>query len=137
MAANTAPIFSRVAKIGFAPNITAANTTKDGTGTVDEVFAAHPVEGSYLRYLSVRPKGTNVASVLRVFLNNGGANSTASNNVMFSEISLPATSNSEVASLAGLVVPMEIALPAGWRVLVTLGTAVAGGYAVAGVGGDY
>ena len=137
MAANTTPIFSRVAKIGFAHNITAANTNKDGTGTVDEVFAADAAEGSYLRYLAVRPKGANVASVLRVFLNNGGSNTTASNNTLINEISLPATSLTEVAALSGLVVPMELALPAGWRVLVTIGTAVAGGYAVTGVGGDY
>lgn len=137
MAANTSPIFTRVANIGIAPAITAANTAKDGTGTVDTVFTADATEGSYMRYLAVRPKGTNVASVLRVFLNNGGANSTASNNVLFAELSLPATTNSEVASLAGLIVPMELALPAGWRVMVTLGTAVAGGYAVTGVGGDY
>lgn len=137
MAANTAPIFSKTARIGFAGAITAANTAKDGTGTVDTVFTADATEGSYLRFLNIRPKGTNTGSVLRVFLNNGGANSTASNNVLFAEISLPATVNTETAANIGQVIPMEIALPAGWKVNVTLGTAVAGGYAVTGVGGDY
>ena len=48
-----------------------------------------------------------------------------------------ATTNSEVAAIAGLVIPMNIALPAGYKIFVTLGTAVAGGYSVTGVGGKY
>lgn len=137
MPANTSPIFPVVGNIGFAPAITAANTSKDGTGTVNFVATAQAQNGTRVERLRVRPKGTNVASVLRVFLNNGGDNNTAANNVLFDELSLPATTNSEVAAIAGLEVPMNITLPPGWRVFVTLGTAVAGGYAVTGVGGDY
>lgn len=137
MAANTAPIFPLIPNIGFSPNITAANTAKDGTGTVNLVFTADAVDGSRLEKLRVRPRGTNVASVLRVFLNNGGDPTTASNNMLYDELSLPATTNTEVASIAGLEVPMNMSLPPGWRVYVTLGTAVAGGYAVTAVGGDY
>ena len=136
MPANTTPIFALTPNIGFAPGITAANTAKDGTGTTDLVFTAGS-NGAFLQRLRVRPKGTNVASVLRVFLNNGSTPSTAANNMLYDEISLPATTNTEVASIAGLEVPMNIALTSGWRVYVTLGTAVAGGYAVTGVGGDY
>lgn len=137
MAANTSPIFTRRPNITWASGITAANTAKDGTGTVDTIFTADATEGSYLEKIKIRPKGTNVASVLRVFINNGSTNATASNNVLFDEIGLPATTNTEVAAVAGLVIPMNIALPAGYKINVTLGTAVAGGYAVAGVGGDY
>ena len=85
----------------------------------------------------MRPRGTNVASVLRVFLNNGASNATAANNVLIAELSLPATTLSEVAALSGNELPLNIPVPPGYRVTVTLGTAVTGGYAVTGFGGDY
>lgn len=137
MPGNTSPIFSKVARVEWAGGITAANTAKDGTGTVDTVFTADATNGSYLQKLNVRPKGTNVASVLRVFLNNGATNATATNNVLIAELSLPATTLSEVAALSGNELALNIPVPPGFRVQVTLGTAVAGGYAVAGFGGDY
>jgi hypothetical protein len=137
MAGNNSPIFSKVAHVEWAAGITAANTAKDGTGTVDTVFTADATNGSYLQKLIVRPKGTNVASVLRVFLNNGAVNTTASNNVLVAELSLPASTNTEVAALSGNELPLNIPVPPGYRVQVTLGTAVAGGYAVSAFGGDY
>lgn len=137
MAGNNSPIFSKIAHVEWANGITAANTAKDGTGTVTTVFTADATNGSYLQKIAVRPRGTNVASVLRVFLNNGGANSTAANNVLVAEVSLPATTNSEVAALAGNELPLNIPVPPGYLVLATLGTAVAGGYAVTAFGGDY
>jgi hypothetical protein len=137
MAANTSPIFSRVPSLKWVNGITAANTAKDGTGTVDTVFTADATEGSYVERLVVRPRGSNVASVLRVFINNGSTNATASNNALFAELGLPATTNSEVAAIAGLAVPMNVALPPGYKINVTLGTAVAGGYVVTAAGGDY
>jgi hypothetical protein len=136
MVANTAPIFSDTPHAEWANGITAANTAKDGTGTVDTVFTA-AADGSFVQKLIVRPRGTNVASVLRVFLNNGSTNATAANNVLIEEIGLPATTNSEVAAIAGMQLPLNIPIPAGYKINVTLGTAVAGGYAVTAVGGDY
>ena len=137
MPGNTSPIFSKVARVEWAGGITAANTAKDGTGTVDTVFTADATNGSYLQKLGVRPRGSNVASVLRVFLNNGSSNTTAANNVLIAEVSLPATTLSEVAALSGNELALNIPVPPGYRVNVTLGTAVAGGYAVTGFGGDY
>lgn len=134
---NTAPIFSKVAHVEWVNGITGANTAKDGTGTVETVFTADATNGSYLQKLVIRPRGTNVASVLRVFLNNGAANSSAANNSLIAEQSLPATTNTETASLAGFELPLNIPVPPGYRVQVTLGTAVAGGYAVVAFGGDY
>ena len=131
------PIFSRIANNTWANGITAANTAKDGTGTVNTVFTAVTVTGSYLQKLIIRPMGTNVASVLRVFMNNGLTNVTAANNCMIGEIGLPATTLSEVAALAGLELPLNIPIPPGYKINVTLGTAVAGGYAVSAHGGDY
>lgn len=137
MPANSAPIFSKIAHVEWANGITAANTAKDGTGTVSTAFAADATNGSYLQKLLVRPMGTNVASVLRVFMNNGSSNATAANNALIAEVGLPATTNSEVAAVSGNEVPLNIPLPPGYRIMVTLGTAVAGGYTVTAVGGDY
>ena len=137
MPGNTSPIFSKVASVEWESSVTAANTAKDGTGTVDTVFTADATNGSYLQKLVVRPRGTNVASVLRVFLNNGASNTTASNNVLIAELSLPATTLTEVAALSGNELPLNIPVPPGYRVMVTLGTAVAGGYAITAMGGDY
>ena len=132
------PIFSALGAITWgAANITAANTAKDGTGTVDTVSTAKLVTGSYIQKLIIRPRGTNVASVMRVFINNGLTNVTAANNVLFTEVGLAASTVSEVAALAGYEVPINIAMPPGFKINVTLGTAVAGGFSVTVVGGDY
>ena len=137
MPGNNAPIFSKIARAEWVNGLTAANIAKDGTGTVDTVFTADVTNGSYAQKIVIRPRGTNVASVLRVFLNNGATNATAANNTLIAEIGLPATTNTEVAALAGLELPLNIPIPPGYRLQVTLGTAVAGGYAVTAMGGDY
>lgn len=136
MPANTTPIFGRAGNIEWAA-LTAANTAMDGTGTVATVFTADAANGSYLQKLVVRPKGTNVATVLRVFMNNGSDNSVAANNALIGEYTLPATTATATAALAGIEVPVNAVLPPGYKINVTLGTAVAAGYAISGWGGPY
>jgi len=138
MAQNTQPIFTKVPKINWgATTIATANTTKDGTGTVLTVFTADATNGSYVSSISFRAAGTNIASVARIFINNGSANSTAANNILYNEITLTATTLSEVTATTNYVLPMNIALPAGYKINITLGTTVAAGYYVSVVGGDY
>ena len=137
MPGNIAPIFSKIARAAWVNGLTAANIAKDGTGTIDTVFSADATNGSYIQKLIIRPRGTNVASVIRVFLNNGLTNATAANNALIGEVGLPATTISEVGALAGLELPLNIPVPPGYKINVTLGTAVAGGYAVTAMGGDY
>jgi len=138
MAANTNPIFTRAADVQWAgAAITAADTAKDGTGTVATVFAADAAEGGFVHKLVARALGTNVATVLRLFVNNGGSNATAANNVLFAEMTLPATTLSEVAALAVYELPLNIALPAGYKINCTIGTPVAAGYALSVCGGKY
>jgi len=137
MVANTAPIFSRTPAMGWG-TITAANTAKDGTGTVVTIFTADATEGSYVEGIKLKPLGTNVASVLRVFFNNGGANSIAANNILFADQGLLATTNTEVAGQTEYFIPVRTALPAGYNINITLGTAVAAGWAATVIGaGDY
>lgn len=137
MAANTSPIFPRVPQNEWAAPLTAANTAKDGTGTVSTVFTADAVEGSRVDFLRVRSLGTNVATVIRVFINNGLTNATPANNILFTERTIPSTSVSEVAEQQEITIPMNLGLAAGYKVNVTIGTAVAAGLAVSAHGGKY
>lgn len=135
MPANTSPIFSRVPVIAWA-DVSTANTAKDGTGTVAWVFTAG-ADGGRIDRIKIRAKGTNVATVLRVWINNGLTNATAANNTLFFELTIAATTVSEVAALADNEITMNLPLPPGYRIGVTLGTAVAAGLHVTGIGGSY
>jgi len=90
-----------------------------------------------VQFITFRPAGTNVATVARVFINNGSTNATAANNVLYKEITLLATTLSETSSQADYVLPLNIPLPAGYKLNVTLGTAVSAGYYISTVGGKY
>ena len=137
MAINTSPIFSKKGDIQWsATALTAANTAKDGTGTVASVFTAG-ADGAYVQRLVARPLGTNVATVLRIFVNNGATNATAANNSLVAEMTLPAATLSEVASLPPFELALNYALPAGYKINCTLGTTVAAGFALTVLGGSY
>jgi hypothetical protein len=137
MAINTQPIFSKQGSIQWASAaLTAANTAKDGTGTVATVFTAG-VDGAFVQKLVARALGTNVATVLRVFVNNGGVNTTAANNALVAELALPASALSETTSQVPFELPLNFALPAGYKIICTLGTAVAAGYQLSVFGGTY
>lgn len=135
MPANTSPIFPLTPNLAWA-TLTAANTAKDGTGTVATVFTAG-ANGARVDYLKVRALGTNVATVIRVFVNNGSTNATAANNTLIVDQTIAATTNSETAQLVDNIIPLDLSLPAGYVVNVTIGTTVAAGLQVTGVGGDY
>jgi hypothetical protein len=137
MAINTQPIFSKQGAIQWAsPALNVANTAKDGTGTVASVFTAG-VDGAFVQKLVARSIGTNVATVLRVFINNGGVNTTAANNALVAELSLPASTLSEIAAQLPYELPLNLALPAGYKINCTLGTAVTAGYQLSVFGGTY
>ena len=138
MPANTDPIYSRLADVQWGTTaITTANTAKDGTGTVLTVFTADATNGGYVQRIRFRAAGTNVATVARVFINNGSTNSTAANNILWDEITLSATTLSEVAALATYELPLNFALPPGYKINVTIGTTVSAGYYVSVIGGKY
>lgn len=140
MAANTTPIYSRVPDIQWGNSaLTAANTAKDGTGTVLTVFTSDATNGGKVDRIRFRAAGTNVATVARLFINNGSTNATAANNVLWDEVTLPATTLSEVAALPNqeIVLPAGFALPAGYKLNVTVGTTVVAGYYVSALGGKY
>lgn len=145
MAANTQPIFPLTPKVSWG-TVTTANTAKDGTGTVVTVFTAG-ADGSRIDQIKVRALGTNVATVLRFFVNNGSTNATAANNSLIHETTIASTTLSETAALTDnnitisvntteTVVPIPY-LPAGYKINVTIGTTVAAGLQITVHGGDY
>jgi hypothetical protein len=142
---NIDPIAPAVPRIGWATSdgdggtdgpIKTANTAKDGTGTLNLVFTAG-ANGSILYRIVAVPAGTNVASVMRVFINNGSAPTTADNNILYHEISLAATTLTEVAAQTPVGCTLGVSLPAGYRVYVVIGTTVSAGWRVMAEGGDY
>lgn len=144
MAYNREPIFPNVFKSTWG-TLTAANTAKDGTGTVVTAFTADVSPtgvGAKIDTIKVRALGTNVATVLRLFLNNGATNATASNNSLFLEVTIAATTLSEVGALADTVIQFDgnanpqFILPPGYKINCTIGTAVAAGLQVTVFGGE-
>lgn len=59
------------------------------------------------------------------------------NSKLYGELSLPATTVSATAATVDIDYPMNMALPPGLEVYVGLGTTVAAGWMVTGIGGDY
>lgn len=138
MPANKSPIYTLAADIEWgATALTAANTAKDGTGTVLTVFTADATNGGFVQRIRFQPAGTNVATVARIFINNGSTNGTAANNIYWDQITLPATTISETAAINYGELGLNFALPAGYKLNVVLGTAVAAGYYITVIGGKY
>lgn len=144
MPANTTPIFPLTPKTSWG-KVTAANTATDGTGTTVEVFAAG-TNGARIDQIKVRALGTNVATVLRLFVNNGLTPATAANNSLIHETTIAATTLTQTAALVDNditiskgsdVVPPIQALPPGYKIYASVGTVIAAGLQVTVSGGDY
>jgi hypothetical protein len=144
MTANTAPIFPLSPKVGYA-TLTAVDATAsknhDGTGVLNtSIFAVYTagVNGGRVDDLIVVPLGSTAATVVRVFLNNGSANTTVANNTLIAERTIPQATLSETSELQQTPIPINRAIPPGYKVLVCLGTAVsAPGLQVSAFCGDY
>jgi hypothetical protein len=138
MAANTSPIFIGTPNNAFATLTSAEGSTNaDGSGTNTSLFTAG-TNGSYLRRLLVKPIGTNVASVLRVYLNNGSAHGTASNNALLKELTLAASTQSNTAPGGpDYEITLNLVIKASYAIIVGLGTAVSAGWTVTAEYGDF
>lgn len=141
MAVNITPIFSKVGDVQWL-NLAAASAAIDGTGA-SLLFTADATNGGRVEKVRFKALGTNIATVARIFVNNGSTPATAANNVLFAEITLPGTTASAVASTAVVELPASgesafpLVLPPSYRLYVALGTAVAAGYHITAVGGKY
>lgn len=148
MPGNQYPIFSRQGEVSCNNGIaTSANigqtlvtATGDYTGVNNQnkiVFTADATNGSFLQRLRFKALGTNVASVARIYMNNGGDQTVEVNNALIGEQTLPATTAINTASTIDLDYPMNMALNPGFRIIVGIATTVAAGWIVTPVGGDY
>lgn len=137
MAANTSPIFLKNTKISGITTGTAANTNLDGTGTVATVFTADATNGSKIEDVYITALGTNVATVVRLFVNNGSSNTTAANNFLIHEEAIAANTLSQTAVSIQAIWRANLVLSPGYKLNVTIGTAVAAGLMITAVGGDY
>ena len=143
MASNNDPIFTKQGDLstdgttGMSQAITLAAADYTGIGANNRLVFTAGADGGYVSRLRLKPSGTNVAAVMRVYLNNGSTNATATNNAFFGEISLPATTVSTTAALPDVDYALSFALPPNWRIYVGLGAAVAAGWTVTAVAGKY
>lgn len=153
MAANTAPRYTLTGDVSsdgtatsssaMAPTFTTAAADYDGTTATHNkvVFTAKATDGSRIVGLRFKAKGTNVATVARIFLNNGATPGTAANNSFIGEQSLPAVT--AIATTATVDIDYIFPggyydLPNGFKVIVGLGTTVAAGWVVSPIlGGQF
>jgi hypothetical protein len=136
MPANTTPIFPLTPIVGVGSVVSVANTALDGTGTVVTIFTAG-TNGSRVDYVRVKNTGTAVATAFRLFVNNGGATSTATNNSLVAEQTVTAYTLSQTAASTDYVIPLGINLPTGYRLTASVGTVVAAALVVTVIAGDY
>lgn len=134
--------FSNNDSTGLAASITGASGDYTGAGANNAlVFTADATSGGRVIGLHFEALGTNVQSVARIYINNGSTNGTATNNVLVGKLTLPATtaSNTVAEATADYYFPGGYAdIPAGWRIYVGLGTAVAAGWVVTPIlGGEF
>jgi hypothetical protein len=160
MPVTATPIFVQTPDVGAANAIlsTAMTNTKafDGTETVGTAMAlvfTAGANGSRIDQVTCRfastngaaASGSSTASLIRFWINNGAANTTATNNIFFGEVAMASTSvtalGTSVLTVNYLTLPTGgLNLPAGYRLYA--GTTVAAGgtniaFAVNAIGGDY
>lgn len=116
--------------------VNTANTAFDGTGSVGTTLiqiATIPASGAILNKLILTHLGTNVATVVRIFINNGSAVSTAANNRLFKEYTVPANTASQTVASSQILddfYGLGYTLPAGSIVYASVGTTIASGIQV-------
>lgn len=138
MAANINPIFGLTPHVSFVNIGTSAVTGTDGTDAdVKTVFTA-AAEGSRVDDIYIEHLGTNsTASAIRFYINNGSSSTVATNNALFHEETLAANTLSQTAASIGVRFAANLVLPAGYKILVSSGTALAGDAKVTAVGSDF
>jgi hypothetical protein len=160
MAVTATPIFTQVPNVGAMNAIISTamtNTTAfDGTmaaGTAMALCFTAGTNGSRIDQIQIKyastngatASGTSAATVIRFWINNGSANTTAGNNAFLSEVALPATAVTAAGTTANptysVALPIGgLNIPASYKIYAGL-TVAAGGtniaIAVNTVGGDY
>lgn len=148
MAANIQPIYTRQGSVSkdavstssaaFGGTLTTATGDYTGASANHQlVWTADATNGGFIQRLRFQAIGTNVVTVARIYINNGGTLTTAANNVFYGQVTLPATTANNAATTTEVDYPMNFAIDPGFRILVGLGTTVAAGWICVGIGGKY
>lgn len=136
MAANIDPIYTRTADIQLAGAVigTSANTATDGTGAnTTRIFTADSTEGSYVQKVVLKPISTIAATVARLWYCSdtgsftAGTTNTAANTTMIGEITIAAFTASNTTASPQYEIPVNFALPASTKLLMTFGTSTGAG----------
>lgn len=140
MPGNITPIFAKVGRIEWAQSSTAV-TGADLTNAA-LIFTADATNGSIVNEVRVKylPGTSTVATVFRVWINNGSAVATTTNNTLISEISIAIITTSQTAATVDYAVPMPrggLVLPPGYKVYASIGTYSTGTFMITAIGGDY
>jgi hypothetical protein len=117
--------------------LAAANDYTGIDADVSLIWTADATNGGYVKGIKFKAGGTNVATVARIYINNGSTPATATNNTFYGEVSLPATTAIATAATVEPYYPIEQAFPPGFRIYFGLATAVAAGWTGNVVGGQY
>lgn len=117
--------------------LTATGDYTGVSGNYKLVFTSDSVNGSYLQRLRFKSLGTNVATVARIFINNGGLQTISINNGFYGECTLPAVTASNTSGTIDVDYIMTFAIPPGFRVYAGLATTVAAGWGCMPVAGLY
>lgn len=160
MAVTATPVFTQTVNVGALNAIVSTamtNTTSfDGTmatGTAMALVFTAGADGARIDQVMCRlastngatASGTSAATVVRFWINNGSANTTAGNNIFLGEVAIPATAVTALATSALTTYPLTLPLnglniPATYRIYG--GTTVAAGgtniaIALSAFGGNY
>lgn len=112
MAKNLNPVFLDTGLVGIG-ELTTANTNRDGTGTIVDVFTA-ATDGSRPAYIKAIATGATTAGIINLFIYNGSAWK------FWTQIAVSAiTPSATVLAWEGFVPPEEVeslVLETGWKI---------------------
>ena len=99
MAGNQSPIFSRVGDItGSVILLTAANDYTGNNSNNTVVYQADPINGGFIQRLRFKALGTNVATVARIYINEGYP-------ALANTAGIPGTPTAVVSTTGGVLQP--------------------------------
>ena len=147
MPANRDPIWSRAPDVQVGGAVLGPTANTAGTGSaITQIFVADATNGGLVSKVVLRPVASPAGSVARIFVCTdtgtftAGTTNTAANTSLYAEVTLPAVSVSQVLATNAIEIPLNLALPASYKLLITFGTstgAAGTGYAVTTVAGKY
>ena len=113
MPANTSPIFTLTPQVEWSTTMYGANTGNLSAGTTYMAFSAAS-NGSYVQKIRFKHQSSNVnsvATVARVFINNGASTGTAANNTIWDEVTIASNTAVQNAATITYELPLNFALP--------------------------